>query len=280
MSNHEEEFDPTALPDADEVSTSRGVPSYRIANGALCQGSEKRGNLVTISKVLGALARISVHEGTGKDDGQWYKHLEADFETKNGTVRIKAPLSNAGVEKPGIAATSFAEGLLDLALGEVAIVEPDKSLKANRFGSYTTFARVYHFDVKKAKTRNTARRDRDPNQSLEDQWAALEAELKTHPAYKDRVYESPETHRSLLSAECKEKGWPTPEENPGGYALLARQCFSDPHLDLADLTDDDWGMIRQDFNTPGAVCPPMLLPSAKVATTGVRRQYSGGAATK
>ena len=274
MSNHEvEEIDAHMLPDADEVETSRGVPSYRIANGALCQGSEKRNNLVKISKVLGRLLRLSVHEGTGKDDGIWFKHLEADFETNKGTVRIKAPLSNAGVEKPGIAATSFAEGLLDLALGEVAMVEPDQSTKPNRFGSYTTFARVYHYDVKTGKTRSTARRDRDANQTLEDQWADLEEELKTHPAYQDRKVTA-ETHRSLLTAECKAKGWPTPDENPEGYTALMRTALDDAFIDLPDVEDDVWGELREEFNKPGALCPPEIA-AAKPATDKPKGRFSG-----
>jgi hypothetical protein len=277
MSNHEEEFDAHALPDADEVDTSRGMTSYRIANGALCQGSEKRGNLVTVSKALGKLLRISIHEGTGKDDGVWFQRLEADFETNKGPVRIHAPLSNAGVAKPGIAATSFAEGLLDLALHEVAVVEPDQSVKPNRFGSYTTFARVYHYDVKTGKTRSTLRRDRNPNQTLEDQWAELEAELRDHPAYKDRKAEAADTHLSLLSAECKAKGWPTPEENPEGYVKMCQEVLGDPMIEkLSDIDEELWGEVREGFNQPGAVCPSQIVVAAtKAATDKPKGRFSG-----
>ena len=274
MSNHEEEqFDNTMLPDADEVSTTRGIPSYRIANGALCQGSEKRGNLVTVAKVLGRLVRIGIHEGTGRDDGVWYQQLEADIETNTGTIRVKAPLSNAGQTKPGVSANSFAEGLLDMAKGEVIVIEPGLSKKQNRFGSYTTYGNLFHYDLATRKTRPAARRDRNPDHTIEEQWEALAAELREHPAYEERkTEEDATTHRALLSAECKAKGWPTPDENPSGYQELARKCFSDEFLELKDLTEDDWGLIRQDFNQPNAVCPPMLLPKA---ASGVRRQFSG-----
>jgi len=166
-----------------------------------------------------------------------------------------------------------------VAMGELVVVEPNQGSKPNRFGSYTTYANLFHYDAATKKTKPTARRERDAALTIDGQWEALASELRQHPAYEERkTEEAAQTHFALLASECKAKGWPTPQENPTGYRDLVRACFSDAFLEVADISDDEWGMIRQDFNKPGAVCPPMLLPAK--AASGVRRAFSGATAAR
>ena len=137
----------TYIPSDSDVATptnSRSV--WRVANGEICTGREEDGTLKTREKIVGLLHRIGVHEGHSKQNGTYFKQLEADIETAEGVVRLKASVSDiGGAMKPGVAAITFAEGLLELAKDELFIARAAQGTKKNKYGNYTSYTNLFHY---------------------------------------------------------------------------------------------------------------------------------------
>lgn len=261
---------PIHIPSDDAVATPTGQREiWRIADGQLLTGSEREGTLRSREKVTGLLRRIGIHFGTTKDTGESYGQLEADVETADGVVRVKTGITEKGTGalKPSVAALTFAGGLLDMARDELIIVTANAGTKVNKFGKTSTYANLYHLDGATLRTREAARRPRDPR-PMDEQWEALAAELRTHPAYAERPARetddeagNPTTHLADLCRTCAERGWPTPEQAPVEWLALAARAFKQaaPKAGLRDHDDHEWGRIHQ------AVLDLSALPAALAA---------------
>jgi hypothetical protein len=248
--------DTQVIPSDSDVPTPTGGKSvWRFAEGEIRTGRE--GEIRTREKVVGALRRFGVHFGHTKE-GEPYGQLEADIETRDeGIVRVKAGLTEkgTGAVKPSVAALSFAEGLLDFKPGEIVIVTANLAAKANRYGKFSTYANLYHYDAATKRMTGAARRPKS-DLSIGEKWTALEAELKRHPAYADRPISEADdadgnaaTHLSDLCKTCEARGWPTPEQAPAEWLSMAAKAYKsvprvNPTGSLRDYTDHEWGEIH------------------------------------
>ena len=247
----------TYIPSDSDVATptnSRSV--WRVANGEICTGREEDGTLKTREKIVGLLHRIGVHEGHSKQNGTYFKQLEADIETAEGVVRLKASVSDiGGAMKPGVAAITFAEGLLELAKDELFIARAAQGTKKNKYGNYTSYTNLFHYNHETKQSAPAKRTGAfDATETMLDRWEALEAELKAHPAYADRPASErdedgvPASHLSALVGECQERGWPHPEQCPPQWlGMMAKAFKTEARGKLTDYSDDQWGAIRLKF---------------------------------
>lgn len=291
----EQPIDSNYIPNDSEVATPVGGRAvWRIASGAICTGREEDGTLRERDKVVGRLRRIGVHHGLTKDTSEPYGQLEADWETAEGMVRVKVGITEkgTGLVKPGVSAITYATGLLELAKDELAILTANQSSKKNKFGKYSTYANLYHYNPVTKAQKETARRPRT-EATMNEQWEQLEAELRLHPAFAERpASESDEsdgaanTHLSAFIQECAAKGWVTPEQNPAAWLKLMAKAsvppLATPHQKLSDHSDDQWGELRQAMagrtEIPKALAPaqaeflrtgaPAAPPAASPAATG------------
>jgi hypothetical protein len=258
------------IPDADAVATpTSDRATYRFSGGKIVMGREEDGTLSSLEKIVGRLRRLSIHSGTGKQTGIPYSQLEVDIETSRGMVRLKASLTDMkGNSAPSTSALSFAEGLLELGKDELFIATARSSTKKNRFQSYSTYANLFHFDGK--NSRATRRRPIDHAVTMDQQWARLEEELKTHPAYAERpkteseTEDAPETELTLLIKDCIAKGWPTPEQQPGVWCQMFAKALSLPKVpaSLAEWTEEQTKNVRLALESRKD-CPGPLQPFQK-----------------
>lgn len=177
------------IPDANDVQRGEGIPTWRIANGKLLRGSEAKENLEEVDKVVGKLLRIGFQEGKSKE-GEYYSHLEADLQTKAGTVRVKVNTSYAGDFKVSVTAISFAKALIMVPANDLIQVEAQLSSKPskkwNKYSTYANVSHVYQDDKKNWHTKWVDKYELDKDLSMEEQWDILLSDLKTHPNWKVR----------------------------------------------------------------------------------------------
>ncbi len=185
----------TQIPSANDVQRGEGIPTWRIASGKLLKGTEAKGNVEEIDKVVGKLLRIGFQEGTSKE-GEYYSQLEIDLETTDGTVRVKTNTSHAGEEKIGVTAISFAKALVMVKANDVIQVEAQLAKKANKYGKYSTYANVSHVfldDKKQWRTKWVDKYELDKDLDIDAQWEILLSDLKTHPSWSVREMAKRET---------------------------------------------------------------------------------------
>lgn len=257
---HDENY----IPSASEVQTPTGGKSaWRFSEGQIVTGRESDGTLRSTPSIVGRLRRIGIHSGVTRDTPPIpYIQLEAEFEQADGLCRVKAGVTDQkGNLQPSTPALNLAEGLLELALNELAIVTAAKSTKLNRFNKPTTYANLYHCDPTTLKGTQVRRRPIDKNKTMEDKWLELEAEIRLHPAYKERPRDENEiTHYSELCKELTAKNWPTPDDAPAEWLQQMVAAF-DERPTLASFNDDEWGEVRQLLAT-ATLIPTLLQPAA------------------
>lgn len=264
------------IPSEDDVQVSTGRQSWRCANGKICQGSEDSGTLVTRDKLVGALRRIGIHEGTYEKDGKTKRvyQLEADIETAEGMERLKASLCNQkGEDQASGVAVGLAWGLLQIAKDEIMIVTTASGTKKNEYGSYSTFVNIFRLPEGSTRGVEVPRRGKSDD-SLSDTMEKLLSEIRTHPAFAERPASERDedgkatTHLSALCQECAAKGWPTPEQAPTEWLAANAKAFKhEPRASLSAYSDDEWGDVRLTLQDKKE-CPAFLKAAqAKLATT-------------
>lgn len=267
MSETLNQTDETILSE-DEITQQGGSSSWRPAKGKFVQGkeiikqAEVDGQLIDVETgkypqekkvITGLLRRIGIFEADGKY-GKQHK-LECDIETKAGMLHLGTTLLDSNDQfKVGIAALNLAWCLLQFEKDgpiylETAWGDPVK-LPNGKEGGRPTYINAYRVEGTNATPIYRPKRDPNaPKLEMNEQWPALETQLRAHTAYKDReITQDPAnpTHLSELVKWCKEKGWSSPDENPSGWLDLANAGFKTGLKSrLNDYTDDQWGEIRQ-----------------------------------
>ena len=125
--------------------------------------------------------------------------------------------------------------------------------KKNEFGSYSTFVNVFRLKPGATAATPVPRRERS-EEPMEVTLSKLLDQVREHPAYADRPASesddadgSANTHLSALCKECKEKGWPTPEEATAEWLAYLQKGFKEekPRASLQSWSEDDWGSVRE-----------------------------------
>jgi len=202
-------IDPRELPDS--VPTG-GKGAWRISQGKIQRG--RQGDEEVRDAILGKLVRIGTHYGT-LEDGREYARLECDLHTNNGVESVGVSLRNPENQRPTLSSCiSLAEGLLEVGLGDLVQVTAVQGKKENRYGSYSTYARVTKIDPATMSPVRAERKERLHEYGV-DYLDDLVKQLETHPAWASRPYQA---HDELaegrpieaLNAACVMKGWPGP----------------------------------------------------------------------
>lgn len=260
------------IPDASDVKTPR-MTAWRVASGKILRGSEKDGSLEEREKIVGALRRVGIHFGT-KKDGTPFGQVEADIETTKGMERVKVDLTDLdGKEKGSSASKSFFWGLLQIGKDENCMLTAAQSKEPNKYGKHATYANWFTLKQNAQGGWDTVMTPKQPRteEDLDACVERLRGELKAHPAYAERsVSEADDehgnatTHLSALCKEMSEKGWPTPEQNPGGWLGLCAKYFKEekPRAALSDYDDDAWGEIRLQMQKLEQ-CPQSIKPAER-----------------
>lgn len=244
----------------DAVSTS-GSKSWRFANGKIVRGERAEDNSYPEQKtrLVGQFKRCGLIQGEGKY-GKVYK-LEADFLNSEGeTVRIAANLlDDQGAVKVGVSVLNFAWSLLQFAKDEVVMLETalgePVQLPGGKKGGRPTYVNPSkHIGGSKFQPIYRPRRDPNaPKVSMEDQFNAHLAELKSHPAYEEREFKTHETddHGSptelaLIDETLAAKGWPLLNDNKGEWLTVLANYFEHPvRDDFATYSEDALNTFRQ-----------------------------------
>lgn len=268
------------IPSEDDVQVSTGRQSWRCANGKICQGSEESGTLVIREKLVGALRRIGIHEGSYDKDGKTKRvyQLEADIETAQGMERVKASLCNLkGENQASGVAVGLAWGLLQIAKDEVMILTTAQGTKKNEYGSYSTFVNVFRLPEGSSRGVEVPRRGKS-DEPLNDTMAKLLSEIRTHPAFAERPASEKDedgkatTHLSALCQECAAKGWPTPEQAPTEWLTANAKAFRhEPRASLSAYSDDEWGDVRLTLQDKKDC--PAFLKDAKARLASASDEY-------
>lgn len=254
------QLEETYIPGEEEVAApSAGMrKTWRFANGKICTGSEDGGTYDTREKIVGALRRIGIHEATYNKDGKdkRVKQLEADIETRDyGVMRVAASLIDMkGKDQPSGVSIALAWNLLQAAKDEVVIFTATQGTKKNEFGSYATFVNMGIYVRGQARPKEAPRRPKVEGETMEIALDKLLAELKSHPAWAARpAHEtddedgSANTHLSALCKEATANGWPTPEQAPAEWLALYSALYGEAaRSSLGEISEDDWGQVRQD----------------------------------
>lgn len=258
-----------AIPES--VSTRSPLPSWRIANGAICMGREEDNNLETRKQLVGRIQRVGVHHGT-LDDGRTYSRVEVDLETADGIQSVGASLSSL------TSSITLAEGLLDTAAGELIAIEANASKVKNRYGSYSTYANCFHVDPITLKARPTARNPYDKDANPQDRLDALLEALKNHPNYAERpkrgddaeneFYENA-SGKEAFDKEAQAKGWPSLLDAKKEYLEMAGQIGETKYAKFDDVPEDVWASMRQGLAETDGV--PKLL--AKYVANGKKNPF-------
>lgn len=261
----------TYIPDDNEVVGGGTGKSWRFSKGKIVSGREKDGTLVDRPHIRGTLLRVGIHEGVTNDQyAKPYKQVEADIETRDGVIYVKAGLLDGETFelRPSRSSIDFAWGLMQLVEGDVFQIttakgedwEDDKG--RNREGStYVNFAKLIPTQkddktIYKEERLYRPKVDKDaPKVPMVDQWGALEPQVQSHPLFADRPASHSDdddgnatTHLSALVKECAAKAWPSPEQAPGEWlAIVAALLGQQPKSSIAQVSDDEWGQIRLGF---------------------------------
>ena len=277
MNENPNEINDIEIPDDSEVSVAGGTGAWRFANGKICRGSEDQGTLATREKIIGALKRVGIHTGIIQGTTVPYAQVEADFLGAGGQmIHVKSSLTDdEGNIKSSVATNGFAWGLTQLKENDVvcwtaAAGEPVKRPNGT-LGGRPTYVNVARVSGKVATPIYRPKRDKNaPKQSTLEQWHELEPLIRAHPCYADRPSDgdagTPQTHLAALTAECLEKGWPTPAQNPSGWLAIVAKAYqgagtAPAYASISQVSEDEWQQIRQ-FMASVNDCPPLLKSTA------------------
>lgn len=255
----------TTIPSASDVNVQATGESWRFSQGALVRGKEiedDRGRETgrypeEKTRLIGALRRVGIYDNPNSKYGKRYK-LEADIETTEGMVHVGVNLLKpSGEMKPGISAVGFAWCLLQFAKDEVMMIETKLGeavqLEDGTKGGKPTYVNAFRVDGKNASPIYRPRRDPSaPRQTILEQWAELEVQLREHPAYAEREVrndddESPGAPAvagpgytamvELIADQDKKRPipWPTLETAPAVwlevFQTLTKEAAPRPSLD-------------------------------------------------
>lgn len=240
----------TTTPIPESVNTSQGARAWRIAKGKVCRGREVDGTYEDApnNQLVGRLVRVGIHEGV-LDDGRPYQKVECDLETAHGVQSVGCSLSSMS------SSLTFAEGLLDMAKGEIVCVTANQGKKPNKFGSFTTYANLYHVDPITHKTTPATKPMFDENVGMDERLEKALTDLRTHPAYAERPKRDEDEHEVAVETTpsefvlfCKlvaEKGWPLYGEVPRPYLDMAEKLGGAKYGSEADVPDAVWTKMRE-----------------------------------
>jgi hypothetical protein len=230
---------------------------------------------------VGVITRVGIHKGVTK--GEYAKpihRVEADIETASGQVCVgQSLLDRDGNIKISRSVLDFAWGLLqftrsdDPLMIEAAQGEAWKDDKGNPMSpsTYVNFSRV---DAEsRAHPLYKPRRDpKAPKVAMNDQWTALEPQIRSHPLFAERPVRehddddeggAPATHLQAFCQECAAKGWPTPQQAPDEWLTMYAAAFAHAKLaSLADYTDEEHGQVREKLAEQTDM-PKLLKPVAE-----------------
>lgn len=263
----------TELP-GDDINVQGGGKSWRFANGKIVRGPEKKenatlpdGRVVEVDSgtypeertfLNGVLRRVWIYSGDGKY-GKVHQ-IEADIETREGMFLIKAKLLNSkGELKPTISSVNFAWCLLQFGKDEALRIETRKGepivLENGDKGGCPTYVNCYRIEGNNAMPVYRPRRDKNaPKQTMLDQWAELDPQLRAHPAWKERdVTRDNEDDGAdsriqfnTLTKECQERGWPTPLQAPEDWLDVVTAVLKKASrpASLDHVEEAEWGLFR------------------------------------
>lgn len=228
-------MNPSELPDS--VPTG-GRSAWRISQGKIQRGRHNEEESRPENKILGKLVRIGTHYGE-LEDGRKYARLECDLHTNTGVETVGVSLRNPTNQRPTLSSCiSLAEGLLGIDLGDIVQIEAVQGKKLNRYGSYSTYARVNKLDPSTFRPVPSERAERPDNYG-EEYLDDLIVQLEKHPAWAPRPARDSggdskpepgveETPIEALNAACAMKGWPGPYAAKDAWLALFRR--DDPGL--------------------------------------------------
>ena len=257
----------THIPGDDEVQAASGGKSWRFSDGKIVTGRAKENTLASRPHIRGRVLRIGIYEGKVEEFDRPYKQLEADIETRDGVIYVKSGLLDGETFelRPSRSSLDFAWGLLQIDGGDIIQIttaqgEPwqDPQGRAREASTYVNVSKLIPTPegdkvIYKEQRLIKPKANKDaPKVSMVDQWLGFEPQIKAHPLFAERSAnhndgEEKDTHLSLLCKECKEKGWPTPEEAPAEWLAYLQKGFKEekPRASLQSWSEDDWGSVRE-----------------------------------
>lgn len=260
------------IPDDDEVNTSAGMPTWRVANGALCQGREEDHNLVTREKIVGLLKRIGRFSGMNDKTGEPFDYLEVDLTTRAGPQRVRTKVTTVSSTQ------TLLRSLLQVAANELIAIAPKAAKEKNKYGKYSTYANVYkvdpHTKASKYIDTKTERTDQDSSEIIE----ALFEEIKKHPSYQEREKHQSEEDAGTEIAELFEEfqgkviglGWPAVPEAKNEYLGILSRGLKKEVKDFSDLTASDWRFTLDGLKEAkaGAIPKPLQAIAERLSQSG------------
>lgn len=273
------------IPRAEDVPTPSGSRlTLRFANGKIVSGRAeiKPGtdarfpegrpaeNYREFDKIVGILRRVGLHEGVGKESNKPYGQIEADIETADGWVRLKADTTDTiGKFKVGSVTLSFMDALCDLEKDELVLFGARQGTKPNDYGNFYTYANGYHLSDDLIPT--ACERQERIEGGVSDRYNVLLATLKQTSAWADRPVSEEDAEGgseaasgalvSLVNA-IRIKGWPTFAEANDAWLDFLAKVFPDGgrKKSISEYSDGDYAYLEK--KVVGAVKAPPVIQAA------------------
>jgi hypothetical protein len=242
----------------DHVETGGGR-SWRVSQGKIQRGQE--GSTEERKALLGRLVSITERYGT-TDDGRAYGKLAVTLECRDGRQTVTTPLIQPTTGKPTLSScVSLAEALLDCAKGQLVQIEAAQGRTKNKFGSYSTYARVSHIDPVTFKPSPTARRDRAGGFD-EEYLDSLMEELRQHPAWvaQEEAAKAPSA-LDKLTGLLAERGWAAPDDAWAAWKAQIAKGTGREHARPEDVPEEVWEAAFGQLSK--ASSRPAWLPEAE-----------------
>lgn len=248
----------------DHVETSAGGTSWRLAGGRIVCGRQNAPEFWSDRNCMtGVFERVGIHDYTDDQDRPG-RLLEVELLTKRGRQTVNVKLVNPRTGGPTIVSSiNLAAGILAVAKGELIQIETKLGTAAEAGSTPPTYVNVTRLDPKTFAPLGRAEIG-EPKSAKPDRKAYLEELIEMveeHPAFAARP--SGPSHQSELAKLLAERGWPNWDEAPQEWEALVRG-WTTGDCGVHDLTDDQWGDLRQKFNGANQI-PKLLQPALERA---------------